>query len=190
MATNRTTKKKTAKKPKTKAPRKTPARDPNAPPIRLEWRTPEELKDNPKNWRVHPEAQSAGLDAVLGETGWAGAALFNERSGRLIDGHLRKHVDSKHLWNGKIPVIVGDWTPKQERLLLATLDPLAVMAETDLEAAGALIANLKSENEAIKKVLDECAQIPPDIKFPEFKDNVNEKVEWHECPQCGHKWPK
>ena len=28
--------------------------------LRLEWRTPEELADNPGNWRKHPQAQAIG----------------------------------------------------------------------------------------------------------------------------------
>jgi len=54
-------------------------------PLRLEWRTPKELDDNPANWRTHPENQAAGLDGLLSEVGWAGAALYNEKTGRLVD---------------------------------------------------------------------------------------------------------
>ncbi len=95
--------------------------------LRLEWHNPEGLVDNPENWRRHPAGQAEGLDAVLDEVGWAGAALYNEATGRLIDGHLRK---KRAVARGeKVPVLVGSWTEEQERLILATLDPLAAMAE-------------------------------------------------------------
>ena len=42
------------------------------------------------NWRGHPEAQKKLLSAVMSEVGWAGALLFNEVTGRLIDGHARR----------------------------------------------------------------------------------------------------
>jgi site-specific DNA-methyltransferase (adenine-specific)/modification methylase len=85
------------------------------------------LADNPENWRRHPAGQAEGLDAVLDEVGWAGAALYNEATGRLIDGHLRK---KRAIERGeRVPVLVGSWTEEQERLILSTLDPLAAMAE-------------------------------------------------------------
>jgi hypothetical protein len=27
-------------------------------------------------------------------------------------------------------------------------------------------------------------------EFPEYDESVADEVEWHECPECGHKWPK
>src|SRR5262249_15733672 len=35
------------------------------PPLRLEWRHPAELDDNPANWRRHPDAQFSALSDVL-----------------------------------------------------------------------------------------------------------------------------
>jgi len=26
--------------------------------------------------------------------------------------------------------------------------------------------------------------------FPEYDESVADEVEFHECPDCGHKWPK
>ena len=48
-----------------------------APPLRLEYRSPAELAENPRNWRRHPAAQVRALADVLGEVGWAGACLYN-----------------------------------------------------------------------------------------------------------------
>jgi hypothetical protein len=71
--------------------------------LRLEWWNPEDLTGNPRNWRRHPPAQAAALRQLLAEVGWAGAALYNERTKRLIDGHLRKRLLRK---GEKIPVLV------------------------------------------------------------------------------------
>jgi hypothetical protein len=83
--------------------------------LRLEWRDPEVLEDNPKNWRRHPRAQATALQGVMTEVGWAGAALYNERTGRLIDGHLRKKIAKK---GEKIPVLIGSWNEEQEAKIL------------------------------------------------------------------------
>lgn len=29
-----------------------------------------------------------------------------------------------------------------------------------------------------------------DIDFPEYDESIADEVEWIECPECGHKWPK
>lgn len=135
-----------------------------SPSLRLEWRDPAELNDNPKNWRTHPQEQIDSLGDVLNHVGWAGACLLNERTGRLIDGHARKKLA---LINGaeKIPVLIGNWSEEQEALILATLDPLAAMAQADAvkldellrvvpnvgsEAIDSMLAGLAEENGVIE----------------------------------------
>src|ERR1041384_136856 len=79
---------------------------PVQPALRLEWRSPAELADNPRNWRRHPHTQLAALGDVLAEVGWAGACLFNEATGRLIDGHARRKV-ALDQGAAKVRVLVG-----------------------------------------------------------------------------------
>ena len=50
---------------------------------------PEQLLANPRNWRVHPKAQEAALAAVLDEVGWVQNVIVNQRTGNVVDGHLR-----------------------------------------------------------------------------------------------------
>jgi hypothetical protein len=135
-------------KPKSKIPRS----------LRLEWRTPAELTDNPENWRTHPTAQTEGLAAVIGQVGWAGAALYNERTKRLIDGHARKHLPDELLVDGKMPVLVGNWTEEQERMILLTLDPLAALAEADNDILGKLLLASQSEDAAVQALFDGLAE--------------------------------
>src|SRR3990172_1303597 len=87
--------------------------------LRLEWRRASELTENPQNWRRHPRQQTVALETALREVGWAGALLYNEVTGRLIDGHLRREVAG----DAEVPVLIGSWTEEQERLILASLDP-------------------------------------------------------------------
>jgi len=125
-----------------------------APDLRLEWRSPAELSANPRNWRRHPESQQAALAGVLSEVGWAGACLYNETTGLLIDGHLRQKVA---LANGaeKVPVLVGRWTPEQEAKILATLDPLAGMAEADPVALDQLLREVNTGCAELQQMLDD-----------------------------------
>ena len=116
-------------------PKKIVTEDVDAPklPLRLEWRTPQELNENPKNWRSHPQSQTDALQAAIGEVGWAGAALYNERTARLIDGHARRKLPEGLLVDGRIPVLIGNWSEEQEQKILLTLDPLASMATANLD---------------------------------------------------------
>jgi hypothetical protein len=126
---------------------------PVALPLRLEWRDPAELADNPANWRRHPQAQLRALTDVLAEVGWAGALLFNEATGRLIDGHARKEVSPC----GKVPVLIGSWTEEQEKKILATLDPLAAMAEADRGQLETLLREVQTESVNVAQMLSDLA---------------------------------
>ena len=32
--------------------------------------------------------------------------------------------------------------------------------------------------------------VPPIVEFPEYDESVADEVEYIECPECGHRWPK
>ena len=124
-------------------------------PLRLEWRTPAELAENPKNWRTHPAAQVEALEEVLGDVGWAGVCLYNERTKRLIDGHARRNVRPDLLVDGKLPVLIGSWTEEQEAKILATLDPLAAMAAADSGQLAGLLEGVSIQSAALHNLLAE-----------------------------------
>jgi DNA modification methylase len=122
-------------------------------PLRLEWRDPKELADNPENWRRHPTAQLTVLSDILAEVGWAGALLYNERTGRLIDGHARKKI----VKDRKVPVLIGSWTEEQERKIILTLDPIASMAEADKGVLDGLLAQVQFSSQSVGPLLEKIA---------------------------------
>ena len=158
--------------------------------LRLEWMDPDQLAEHPENWKTHPESQVESLESVMGQVGWAGALLYNERTGRLLDGHARKKLDTKLLIDGKVPVLIGSWSEKDERLILATLDPLAAMAQTNEEALKAILEGLEVENKALQAMLTglvgevEVDEEPPD-NFPSVDEDIHTD---YQCPQCGFEW--
>lgn len=135
-----------------------------APPLRLEWRDADELAENPANWRTHPQGQVDALRDVIGEVGWAGALLYNERTGRLIDGHGRKKIST----GKKVPVLIGSWDEAQENKILATLDPIAAMAGANAAQLDALLRGVETGSEAVAALLASLAEengiIPGDEK--------------------------
>jgi DNA modification methylase len=88
----------------------------------------------------------------LVDVGWAGAALYNRRTRRLIDGHLRKKITKK---KEKMPVLVGSWTKEQEAKILLTLDPIGSLATADKDALDKLIASVVFEGSALDPLLEQ-----------------------------------
>jgi Domain of unknown function (DUF4417) len=123
------------------------------PPLRLEYRDPAELAEHPANWKAHPAEQIAGLDALIDSVGWAGALLFNEATGRLVDGHARR---ARSLGRGPVPVLIGSWTEAQEKLILAYLDPTGWTAVGDRAKLDALLSGdfPTVQNDELAKLLE------------------------------------
>jgi len=137
-----------AKKKKKKKKDKVKASD-NGRNLRLEWVDPRTLSPNPKNWRRHPKTQVESVEGVIKDVGWAGTLLFNEATGRLIDGHLRRNLGFK-----EVPVLMGSWTEEQEAEILATLDPTAELALMNEKALAVVMAQSKAKSPAVKRLYD------------------------------------
>lgn len=106
-----------------------------------------ELRPDPRNWRRHPKRQRAALRGVLERVGFADAVLAREDvDGNLVlvDGHLRAEILDQD-----IPVLVLDVSEEEAGLLLASLDPIAALAETDSEAWKDLLAGLEADIRAL-----------------------------------------
>jgi hypothetical protein len=138
------------------------------------------LRPNPRNWRMHPPAQRDALRGVLAEVGYAGALLARELPDgalELIDGHLRAETTPEQ----EVPVLVLDLSEEEAAKLLAVLDPLSAMAEADETALAALLAQVETENAAVRAMLDSLlAEPPPELEEPH--DDPPE-VEIHEAYQ-------
>ncbi|GIK63855.1 MAG: adenine methyltransferase [Chloroflexota bacterium] len=109
-----------------------------------------ELQAHPDNWRKHPAAQEAALRGVLSQVGWVDTALYNVQTGRIIDGHLRKSIAAED----EIPVLDVDLTEDEERLVLATLDPIGAMAEASGETLHHLLQSIHVEDAGLQALLN------------------------------------
>lgn len=141
--------------------------DPDKPPLRLEYVAPDSLEDNPKNWRSHPEFQMDALKGLLAEAGWAGALLYNESTGRLIDGHARKELAIARKLP-LIPVLIGSWSVQEEAKILAALDPIAALAEAMPVQLDAILREIDTGDEGMQmlmsKLAEEAKLIPKDCE--------------------------
>lgn len=143
-----------------------------------------ELLPNPKNWRTHPKAQQDALRGVLAEVGMADAVLARELedgSLMLIDGHLRAETAA----DAMVPVLILDVNEAEADKILATLDPLTAMAESDAAKLDELLRNVDTGSEALQMLITATAAqagLYDTGKDPEA--SVDEV--WQGMPECDN----
>src|SRR5438034_1757612 len=118
---------------------------------------PADLVPNPRNGRTHPTAQQLALGGALAEVGWVAEVLVNETTGHVVDGHLRIELAVARE-EPTVPVTYVELSEDEERIVLATLDPLAAMADAETEALAQLLAGLEPADEALRELLDDLAR--------------------------------
>jgi ParB-like chromosome segregation protein Spo0J len=118
------------------------------------------LRPNPRNWRTHPPAQREALRGLLAEIGYADALVARELpdgSLELVDGHLRAELAPEQM----VPVLVLDVSQEEALKLLATLDPLAAMAEADAAMLHKLIEDVTTNDRSVAALLKSLAREHP-----------------------------
>jgi hypothetical protein len=118
---------------------------------------PEELVANPRNFRIHPRAQQAALEGVLDEIGWVRDILVSRTTGFVIDGHARVALALRR-GEPSVPVSYVDLTPKEEALVLASLDHIIGLAGTDDEQLDALLREVSTGNPALMEMFSAMAE--------------------------------
>lgn len=123
------------------------------------------LRPSERNWRTHPPAQRAALEAILDEVGFASALLTRQLPDgmlEIIDGHLRADITP----DGVVPVLVLDVNKEEAAKLLALVDPLAALAEADVQRLRDLVTSIHWQSSELREVSDallkqhETAQAP------------------------------
>jgi hypothetical protein len=83
--------------------------------------------------------------------------LVNTTTGHVVDGHLRVELAlSRH--EPTVPVTYVELTAEEERLVLATLDPLAAMANAEKDALEQLLAGLSPADDVLANLLRELGE--------------------------------
>ncbi len=153
-----------------------------------------ELRAHPKNWRTHPDAQRSALRAMLEEVGIADALIAYASAAAggaltLIDGHLRQDEAPDAVW----PVLILDLTDEEAEKVLATLDPLAAMATTDVEQLQTLLDEIEASRPDVEALLAQVAEAegakPPGFKpvSEDLQARLDEK-KMVTCPDCGREF--
>ncbi len=155
---------------------------------------PASLTANPKNWRTHPHEQKQALAGVLEEIGVVQNIIVNQRTGKLVDGHLRLDLALKHK-QPTIAVTYVDLSDEEESAVLATIDPLSALAGTDQDLLGNLLGTFSFESDAVNEMLNNlfaageaeeepAGEIaPPENTAPEVEETAWPTVTVRVAPQ-------
>jgi DNA modification methylase len=117
---------------------------------------PTDLVPNPRNWRTHPEEQRRALSGALAEVGWVAEVIVNRASGRVVDGHLRVDLALARR-EFSVPVTYVELSDDEERVVLASLDPIGAMADAEALALESLLADLEPADADLRRFLGELA---------------------------------
>jgi hypothetical protein len=145
---------------------------------------PKSIIANPRNWRIHPLVQSQGLEAVLDELGWIAPITINRATGYCLDGHLRVALAVKR-GVSSVPVQYVELSEDEEALALATLDPLAAMAEADKDLLSSVLNSVQTDNYQVKLLLDEIGTMAG-IKKKQDLDDIGELID--KAAELQEKW--
>src|SRR4029077_7024858 len=125
------------------------------------------------NFRSHPGAQQAALQAIYREVGFARSLLAYELADgrlKLIDGHLRRDLDPDML----VDVEILDVTEEEARKLLLSINPLAPPPVAQDKIWGRLRGVTPVEDAELKAFWDSEAQ---KLLAPELPERVKEIAE-------------
>ena len=114
---------------------------------------PDQLLANPLNWRIHPQFQRRALVQALDVVGWVDSVIVNRRTGHLVDGHLRV-LAAMERGEPVVPVDYVDLSEDEERLVLATLDPLATLAIADGGVVSQLLDGVQVGDGPLQELLN------------------------------------
>lgn len=113
---------------------------------------PEDLLAHPENWRIHPKHQQDAMKGVLEQIGWVQNVIVNQRTSFVVDGHLRVALAISEEQT-EIPVSYVDLSDEEERLVLATFDPISALAVTDPQMLRGLTEGLDFQSDALKRTV-------------------------------------
>lgn len=150
---------------------------------------PDQLLANPLNWRRHPKWQQDALEGLLREVGWVQRVIVNRTTSHIVDGHLRVELAMRR-GEPTVPVLYVDLSEDEERKVLAAIDPIGGLAQTDQTMLDELLNSVTAEDAALAEFLDSLkAPVFEDPAPPEDFQQFDEDIKTDFCcPKCGYAW--
>lgn len=135
----------------------------------------DQLMGNPVNPRIHPTRQQKAMYEILRRLGWVGDVIVNQRTGRIIDGHMRVLIAITH---GKtVPVTYIDVSEQAEREIIATYDQVARLAVIDADLFEDLIDSTNDWGASIEKMFAEVSPASVEPKAATSDEDATPNLE-------------
>jgi len=113
---------------------------------------------------------------VLDELGWLQGVLVNERSGLVIDGHMRLDLAVRQ-GQPTIPVSYVDLSDQEEATVLATLNPLGTLADANELKRLALREKIATDRETLRRLAGFTAPPGRVDDDPEADDDITDRTD-------------
>ena len=117
------------------------------------YESPDQLLANPHNWRRHPKNQQDALEGMLRTVGWVQRIIVNRTTGHIVDGHLRVEVALRRS-EQSVPVLYVELTEAEEKIVLAAIDPIGGLAETDQGMLDDLLDGIETGDKELDAFLE------------------------------------
>ena len=143
----------------------------------------DQLLANPLNFRLHPDNQQQALAGAIDDIGFIRSVTVNQRTGRVVDGHLRVTLAARSGVE-TLPVEYVDLDEAEEAQALLSLDPIAAMAASDKAKLEELMASVQSDDERVQAMMAEMGeklsgfQFDPDTLVDSFSGAVDGDSEY------------
>lgn len=165
-----------------------------------------ELKQDPVNINQHSERGTALTRRSIEKFG-ARLAGIVDRNGYLVDGNDRQIAFGEI---GMEEVEVIEASPHKPVYLkfndLDLADPNNPARELQVALHRSAVESWTVDADALLAHMGEGLNVgdwwrqdeldallaelqPPDVEFKQYGEEVADEVKYHECPECGHKWP-
>ena len=159
------------------------------------------IKHDPRNARKHNPRNLAQIEQSIQRDGFgrsillaadgtviAGNATIDSAASAGLDDVIVVETDGTKV----VAVKRTDVAPGSEqfhRLALAD-NRAAELASWDAEVLAGLNAEMDLSGLFFDDELAVILNQPPNVEFPEYDESIADSVEYHECPNCQHRWPK
>jgi hypothetical protein len=145
---------------------------------------PTQLLASPWNFRRHPGSQRDAMRGILSEVGWIQRVIVNRVTGHVVDGHLRIE-EAISRGEATVPVTYVSLSEAEERLVLASFDPIGAMATADAERLEELLRDLNTGDAGLDALLDSL-RVPDFLPVSMDEQGRLDQRASVTCPECGH----
>lgn len=117
----------------------------------------DQMLANPLNFRLHPDNQQQALAGAIDDIGFIRSVTVNQRTGRVVDGHLRVTIAARSGVES-LPVEYVDLTEAEEAQALLSIDPIAAMAASDKAKLDELMRAVQSDDARVQEMMADLAE--------------------------------